>query len=299
MASPNSQSLISESSIVTLIEQVEKRPALYKKNLKEYSDVNVKKKLWEEVCEAVVPDWNELSAQEKTNQGRDIQKKWANLRTCFRRELNAQKNTKSGQASVKRRKYVYFEQLLFLLPCMENRQTEGNLNLAQDTTENEEDDEETAPSASAPPRQKKTRVSKNTDLDEAILKALNQTNVDEDVNFALSLVPSLKNLTADEKLDAKISILNVFKQIRLGRRVQPHSQPTYTILQQPMNSFPVYQRETNILPPQQQLQAYASGFTPSPTLPQTTIQNVSSPADSNMSAQSYYSNFEDSQIYDL
>ncbi|KAL4703631.1 hypothetical protein ACJJTC_007658 [Scirpophaga incertulas] len=199
MASPNSQSLISESSIVTLIEQVEKRPALYKKNLKEYSDVNVKKKLWEEVCEAVVPDWNELSAQEKTNQGRDIQKKWANLRTCFRRELNAQKNTKSGQASVKRRKYVYFEQLLFLLPCMENRQTEGNLNLAQDTTENEEDDEETAPSASAPPRQKKTRVSKNTDLDEAILKALNQTNVDEDVNFALSLVPSLKNLTADEK----------------------------------------------------------------------------------------------------
>ncbi|PZC77214.1 hypothetical protein B5X24_HaOG203621 [Helicoverpa armigera] len=48
MASPNSQSLISESSIVTLIEEVEKRPALYKKNLKEYSDINVKKRLWEE-----------------------------------------------------------------------------------------------------------------------------------------------------------------------------------------------------------------------------------------------------------
>lgn len=203
---------------------------------------------------------------------------------------------------------------------MENRQTEGNLNLAQDTSGNEEDDVETAPSASAPPRQKKTRVSKNTDLDEALLKALNETNVDEDVNFALSLVPSFKNLTADEKLDAKISILNVFKQIRLGRRVQPPSQPTYTILQQPINSFPVYQRGTNILPPQQQLQAYASGSTPSPTflppqqqsqaytsgsttsptIPQITIQNVSSPADSNMSAESYYSNFsEDSQIYDL
>ncbi|KAL4719522.1 hypothetical protein ACJJTC_001048 [Scirpophaga incertulas] len=82
---------------------------------------------------------------------------------------------------------------------MENRQTEGNLNLTQDTRENEEDDEETAPSASVPPRQKKTRVSKSTDLDEAILKAVNETNVDEDVNFALSLVPSLKNLTADEK----------------------------------------------------------------------------------------------------
>lgn len=197
---------------------------------------------------------------------------------------------------------------------MENRQTEGKLNLAQDTTENEEDDEETASFASAPPHQKKTCVSKNTDLDEAILKALNETNVD-----ALSLVPSLKNLTADEKLDAKISILNVFKQIKLGRRVQPHSQPTCTILQQPMNYFPVYQLGTNILPPQQQLQAYASGSTPcptflplqqqspayttgstpSPTLPQTTIQNVSSPANSNMSAQSYSNFSEDSQIYDL
>lgn len=70
MALSNStQSLVVETSIVNLIEEVEKRPALYKKNLKEYSDVNVKKKLWEEVCEAVVPSWNELGAEDKTKQG--------------------------------------------------------------------------------------------------------------------------------------------------------------------------------------------------------------------------------------
>ncbi|CAG9796460.1 unnamed protein product [Diatraea saccharalis] len=201
---------------------------------------------------------------------------------------------------------------------MKNRKTEGNL--AQDNSINEEDDEETGPSTSARIRQKKTRVSKHTDSDEAILKALNETNVDEDVNSAMSLVPSLKNFTADEKLDAKIGFLNIFKQIRLGRSVQPPSQPTFNILQQPLNSFPVYQRGTNIFPPQQQIQAYTSGSipsptflppqqqlqtstsgsAPSPTLPQTNIQNVSSPADSNLSAQSYYSNVsDDSQIYDL
>lgn len=61
--------LLVESSIVHLIEEIEKRPALYKKNLKEYSDANLKKKLWVEVCEAVVSDWNQLTAEEKTKQG--------------------------------------------------------------------------------------------------------------------------------------------------------------------------------------------------------------------------------------
>jgi hypothetical protein len=36
--------------IEKLIEGVEKRPALYLKSLKEYSDTNHKKKLWEEGC---------------------------------------------------------------------------------------------------------------------------------------------------------------------------------------------------------------------------------------------------------
>ncbi|VVC91850.1 unnamed protein product [Leptidea sinapis] len=61
--------LIVETSIGNLIEEVEKRPALYKKkSLKEYSDANLKKKLWEEVCEIVIPDWNTLSSEDKTKQ---------------------------------------------------------------------------------------------------------------------------------------------------------------------------------------------------------------------------------------
>lgn len=62
--------MLVETSIKNLIEEIEKRPVLYKKQLKEYSDVNQKKKLWEEVCETVIHDWNELSAQDKTKQGK-------------------------------------------------------------------------------------------------------------------------------------------------------------------------------------------------------------------------------------
>jgi BESS motif len=149
--------------------------------------------------------------------------------------------------------YVYFEQLLFLLPCMENRQTEGNLEPDDDQEDDVNDESGLSTSTPILRQKKRTNAPKHTDVDESLLKALNGTNtVDEDTNFALSLVPSLKNLTTEEKLDAKIEILNIFKQIVLARRVQATSQPTcsYNIIQQPFqSSFPTYHQGTNILPP--------------------------------------------------
>jgi len=48
-----------------LIWEVERRPPLYKK-LKEYSNGNLKDKLWYEVYESVVTKWSELPAEEKS-----------------------------------------------------------------------------------------------------------------------------------------------------------------------------------------------------------------------------------------
>jgi hypothetical protein len=39
--------------------EVVRRPPLYKKNMKEYSDRNLKEKLWNEICESVVTNWSE------------------------------------------------------------------------------------------------------------------------------------------------------------------------------------------------------------------------------------------------
>jgi hypothetical protein len=50
-----------DQSIEKLIEEVEKRPGLYLKSLKEYSDTNHKKKLWEEVCTDLIENWNGLA----------------------------------------------------------------------------------------------------------------------------------------------------------------------------------------------------------------------------------------------
>lgn len=140
-------------------------------------------------------------------------------------------------------------------------------------------------------------------MDEALIKALQQP-VDEDTNFALSLVPSLQNLNSEEKLDAKIGVLNIFKQITLARRFETSSQSTssYNGLQRPL-SYPIYHPGTNIMPPPQlsQHSNYTSSFNPTHSLPTfQDIQNTPSPDNSNDTVRSHFSNFsDDTEIYDL
>lgn len=52
------------------IAEVHKRPGLYDKESKEYSDKIIKDKLWDEVSAVVVENWNELTAQEKREKGK-------------------------------------------------------------------------------------------------------------------------------------------------------------------------------------------------------------------------------------
>jgi len=57
---------IMDENVETLIEEVEKRPAIYNKTLKEYANINIKIQLWEEVCAAVIPNWSGLEGENKT-----------------------------------------------------------------------------------------------------------------------------------------------------------------------------------------------------------------------------------------
>lgn len=55
-----------------LIVEVEKRPRLYNKKVPEYSDKNIKEKLWKEACEVIIPNWSQLEGQQKVQQGKSI-----------------------------------------------------------------------------------------------------------------------------------------------------------------------------------------------------------------------------------
>lgn len=55
-----------------LIIEIEKRPALYNEVLPEYSDKNIKEKLWIEVCEATVRSSGVLDKNLRTEKGKNI-----------------------------------------------------------------------------------------------------------------------------------------------------------------------------------------------------------------------------------
>ncbi|GAB6027278.1 hypothetical protein CHUAL_001561 [Chamberlinius hualienensis] len=52
-------------------------------------------------------------------------------------------------------------------------------------------------------------------VDEALINALKTGEADENINFTLSLIMALQQLSQDHKLDAKIEILKIIKKIRL------------------------------------------------------------------------------------
>jgi hypothetical protein len=72
--------------------------------------------------------------------GNEIQRKWRNIRDNFRKELQLQKQGTSGQGARKRRKYIYFDRLLFLLLIMQQRETSGNVTPPPSAIESEHQD---------------------------------------------------------------------------------------------------------------------------------------------------------------
>jgi hypothetical protein len=58
--------------IEKLILGVERRPPLYNTKLKEYSNRNMKDKLWYEVYKSIVTNWSELPAEQKSEKGKLI-----------------------------------------------------------------------------------------------------------------------------------------------------------------------------------------------------------------------------------
>ncbi|KAK9745360.1 BESS motif [Popillia japonica] len=213
-----------------LIVEVEKRPGLYNKKFPEYSDKNIKEKLWKDVCEVIIPNWSQFEGQQKVQEGKDIQNKWKNLRDSFRKELNLQKQTKSGDPNKKRRKYLCFEQMLFLIPVLQDRETTSNYSGLKESTENESspgeehvqadiekqsNNADTSLQTTTKVMSRREKKRKAPTYEESLLQILRETTneeIDEDKTFLLSLLPSFKKLSPQQKLRTKMESLEVMQR---------------------------------------------------------------------------------------
>jgi hypothetical protein len=143
-----------------------------------------------------------------------------------------------GEGSRKRRKYLYFDQLLFLLPHIEDRETHSNLNTLNDEEEANNSQGEKKERPRNVRKKKRTEIS----YEESLLQILQQkkmddADVDEDKCFLLSLLPSFKQFNDEQKFLARMEILKIMRHVRLKQNFDTHlpcSLPSFSNA----NSFP-------------------------------------------------------------
>ncbi|XP_056419232.1 uncharacterized protein LOC130360705 [Hyla sarda] len=104
---------------------------------------NVKKEVWVRIFREMYPDWDEKARGLRNKIGEDVKNRWRSLRDQFRRYENAKEQ--SGSSPISRRRFAYYESLLFLRSGRELRPSSGNVG---DT--NQPEDEETITLDSSP-----------------------------------------------------------------------------------------------------------------------------------------------------
>ena len=151
--------------------------------------------------------------------GNLIKEKWNNTGDAFVRFLRK----KSGQAATK--KYLYADFLQFLLKITEKDETKSSIcgeGKNESTEKQEEEETETVvqqmDGASTSSRDAGTLQRKTTEvsdeIDRKILKSVEKIEPDEDETFFMSVLPSVRRFTADDKLDFRMIVLKVTKDIK-------------------------------------------------------------------------------------
>ncbi|KAB7501363.1 Transcription factor Adf-1 [Armadillidium nasatum] len=195
-----------------IIEEVKKYPCLWNKSLDSYRNQNARDNAWKMISLAL------------NTPGIDVRKKWASLRDCFRRELaqqQQQRKTTSKLCTKMRRKYLYFNQLKFLLPHVKVSTTPKSSLLESEISEappeaptaldgeNEHSStEENAEASTACSCIKNKREENYGEEILELLKEATKNRFDNDEYFLLSLAPKFKRYDTNKRCLLRLEILN-------------------------------------------------------------------------------------------
>ncbi|XP_033327287.1 uncharacterized protein LOC117220929 [Megalopta genalis] len=210
------------------ITTVQHFPALWDKSDRDYADRGKKENAWRKVMIAIYGEEN-INKWDKDKQnetGKDLQKRWKNLRNSFARELAKRKHCKPGSGKTWKT-YMYFEQMSFLMPSMSHAESSASFShIGEDEIEIDESIEATEVPLSVllttPPAEESStifgkRKATNSENDLATILAKNlkcmQENGevvgnDPDRLFLLSLLHDFKMIPNSRKANVKIAMIN-------------------------------------------------------------------------------------------
>ncbi|CAI6371352.1 unnamed protein product [Macrosiphum euphorbiae] len=206
-----------------LISLVEVRPVLWDKTSNIYKDRIETKNAWKEVCMELNSDFSNYDDEQKNNFGKEVVKRWVNIRDAFNKSTKKEKSlNKSGAGASVIKKYVYAEQLKFLSKVFCPRSTEDSLSINsgnEDTepTVSENDNRNESGQFKIPPRkQLGSRKRKMDEVDMRMLKALEEPE-DRHISFFKGIVPTLHTFTEDETVNFQMGVLQLLTNIKQRR----------------------------------------------------------------------------------
>nr|CAH7721236.1 unnamed protein product [Callosobruchus chinensis] len=130
------------------------------------------------------------------------------------RELRVQKNTPSGSGNKNRKKYVFFEQLLFLIPTIKNIETSSNVENHETEASIDTTTHETERTSVQTHRSRKRKVL----FEEQVLGYLsskqdkhtsNMDDEDDDKLFLLSLLRPIKALPQQTRFGLRMQMMQL------------------------------------------------------------------------------------------
>ncbi|XP_072389794.1 uncharacterized protein [Diabrotica undecimpunctata] len=194
------------------IDEVEKRPAIWNLNSKEYSNKILKKRAWQYL---VLIFCNDGDTEEKKKLRSTLQKKWKNLRDVYVRDMKKIKTLKSSSTATSKSTSAYFQTLTFLQPTVQKRKSDSSFQVEDDNNKDGDvpesaegnSDSNFRPPGEYPPATKKYKLHPaNEHFAKILEKSINQRRPiekeedDEDKLFCLSLLKELKKVPEHNRL---------------------------------------------------------------------------------------------------
>ncbi|XP_059050376.1 uncharacterized protein LOC131845342 isoform X2 [Achroia grisella] len=224
----------------SLISNIEKFPCLWNIRHENYNNRTIKDDAWEYINSQLHSDWYELSENKKKVKAADTKKKWTNIRDCYRRDWTRMKNL-TPEAALKHKRYIYSDLLSFMDPVFNiPRYFDGNSTTNEDTQSSsveEEEEEETEDQdfedqlceIMIKPEIEEEKAS--NDVPSQVRNLLYQTQTqtkpnkrrqmkdhddgddNDDTKYLLSFRSYMKKMNTGEKIDFKIGMLELVKNI--------------------------------------------------------------------------------------
>ncbi|XP_026730842.1 uncharacterized protein LOC113495996 [Trichoplusia ni] len=200
---------------VQLIDEIKKRPALYKTD--HPADREEKLALWKEIGSVIYHDWDHYSKATAYDRVLQLQRKWRSLRDAYNRELRARR---SG-IRINRRVYRYFKRMSYLGGyegiLSEDDEFEEEINLEpQHPVENLNNDSIKGKKGKRRKRKRESSMGSNQAPEELEMPMfpveIQENETDSDRLFLLSFLPEMRQLPINIKMWVRAQIANVMQE---------------------------------------------------------------------------------------